>query len=149
MGAKGMEEDIERYGARLLRMLLELMMSCLGWQMVGVAMIASWEELLGMDVPACCEEVEEMPTLASEELVDMAELDVNWGKLVEMAMLASCEEQVEMAMFGELEGTDLLEVAMVASCVELVETLVEQSIMGRETISDGPHLCFGIHFTWK
>ena len=135
MGAKGMEEDIERYGARLLRMLLELMMSCLGWQMVGVAMIASWEELLGMDVPACCEEVEEMPTLASEELVEMVELDVNWGKLVEMAMLARCEEQVK-----------------VASCVELVEALaisVEQPILGRETLSGGPHLCLRIHFTWK
>ena len=48
MGAMGMEEDIERYGARLLRMLLELMVSCVGWQMVGVAMIASWEELVGM-----------------------------------------------------------------------------------------------------
>ena len=52
MGAKGMEEDIERYGARLLRMLLELMVSCVGCKMLGVAMIASWEKLVGMDLPA-------------------------------------------------------------------------------------------------
>ena len=57
--------------------ILELMVNCVGWAMVGAAMIASWWELVGMDPPACCEELGEMSTLARS------------GELVGKAMLAS------------------------------------------------------------
>jgi hypothetical protein len=66
-GAKGIEEDIERKGARLERMLLELVVYCMGEELVGVAMLVSCEWLVGMAMLVCCE------------------------RLVGMAMLVSCE----------------------------------------------------------
>ena len=76
MGAKGIEEDIERKGARLERMLLELMVYCMGEELVGVAMLVSCGRLVGMAMVVSCE------------------------RLMGVAILVSCERLLGMTMLA-------------------------------------------------
>ena len=59
-----MEEDIVRKGARLERMLLELMVYC---ELVGMAMLVSCGELAGMAMLLSCEELVGMVMYGSSE----------------------------------------------------------------------------------
>ena len=100
-GAVGLEEDIERKGERLEKMLLKLVgMAKLGIcvELVTVVMIARCREQVGVT----------MSMLENGELVGVVVL-----------IFARCEELEGMFMFARWEELG----AMIASCEELVEMI--------------------------
>ena len=134
-----MEEDIVKKGARLERILLELMVYR---ELVGMAMLVSCGELAGMAMLLSCEELVGMVMVGScEQLVGLVEL-------VGMVMVGSCEELVGMVMYGSSEAEEhrIMGREAIAEVV-LIRAVCGWVMAGTEVGAGGRHLCLGIHLT--